>query len=97
MCIRDSYGIHVAKLAGLPKTVTDRAAQVLAEVEAGEQSGAIARLADDLPLFNVASKPAPARESRVEAALAQADPDSLSPRDALELIYRLRGLLNSGH
>jgi len=92
-----SYGIHVAKLAGLPKTVTDRAAQVLAEVEAGEQSGAIARLADDLPLFNVASKPAPARESRVEAALAQADPDSLSPRDALELIYRLRGLLNSGH
>lgn len=92
-----SYGIHVAKLAGLPESVTDRAARVLAEVEAGEQSGAIARLADDLPLFNVAPKPAPARESQVEAALAAADPDSLSPRDALELVYRLRGLLNSEH
>jgi DNA mismatch repair protein MutS len=92
-----SYGIHVAKLAGLPESVTDRAARVLAEVEAGEQSGAIARLADDLPLFNVAPKPAPARESLVEAALAAADPDSLSPRDALELVYRLRGLLNSKH
>ncbi len=90
-----SYGIHVAKLAGLPKNVTDRAGQILAELEAGEQSGAIARLSDDLPLFSVAPKPAPAPESKVEAALAQADPDALSPRDALELIYRLSGLLNS--
>jgi DNA mismatch repair protein MutS len=90
-----SYGIHVARLAGLPEPVIARATQVLAEVEAGEQSGAIARLADDLPLFNVAIKPAPVPKSRIEAALAEADPDSLSPRDALELVYRLRGLLNS--
>jgi DNA mismatch repair protein MutS len=92
-----SYGIHVAKLAGLPKTVIDKAGQVLAELEAGEQSGAIARLSDGLPLFTVVPKPAPAPESEVEAALAQADPDALSPRDALELIYRLRGILKSTH
>ena len=90
-----SYGIHVAKLAGLPKTVIDKAGQVLAELEAGQQSGAIARLLDDLPLFTVAPKPAPAPKSKVEAALAEADPDALSPRDALELVYRLRGILNS--
>jgi DNA mismatch repair protein MutS len=90
-----SYGIHVAKLAGLPEPVIARATQVLAEVEAGAQSGAIARLADDLPLFNIAPQPVPVAESRVEAALTEADPDSLSPREALELVYRLRGLLNS--
>jgi DNA mismatch repair protein MutS len=90
-----SYGIHVAKLAGLPEPVIARATQVLAEVEAGAQSGAIGRLADDLPLFNIAPQPVPVAESRVEAALTEADPDSLSPREALELVYRLRGLLNS--
>ena len=83
--------------AGVPRTVVDKAGQVLAELEAGEQSGAIARLSDGLPLFTVVPKPAPAPESEVEAALAQADPDALSPRDALELIYRLRGILKSTH
>ena len=46
-----SYGIHVAKLAGLPKAVTARAEEVLEVLEKGEQGGALARLADDLPLF----------------------------------------------
>ncbi len=51
-----SYGIHVAKLAGLPAAVIARAEQVLATLEKGEQSGALTRLAEDLPLF-AASKP----------------------------------------
>ena len=51
-----SYGIHVAKLAGLPKSVTARAEEVLEVLEKGEQGGALARLADDLPLFQAARR-----------------------------------------
>jgi DNA mismatch repair protein MutS len=90
-----SYGIHVAKLAGLPPAVIGRAEAVLATLEQGEQSGAVARLAEDLPLFATlaeASEPAVARESAVEAALRDVDADDLTPRAALELVYRLRGL-----
>jgi DNA mismatch repair protein MutS len=90
-----SYGIHVGQLAGLPPAVVARAEEVLAALEKGEQSGAVTRLADDLPLF--ASSPArPAGgtakpvQSDVEAALASINPDELSPRDALELVYALR-------
>ncbi|MFO1087426.1 MAG: DNA mismatch repair protein MutS [Reyranellaceae bacterium] len=93
-----SYGIHVAQLAGLPAAVVSRAETVLAELEKGEQSGAVTRLADDLPLFaaaparplGTASKP---RESEVEKELAAINPDELSPREALELLYALRSKL----
>jgi DNA mismatch repair protein MutS len=91
-----SYGIHVAKLAGLPVAVVARAEEVLAALERGEQSGAATRLADDLPLFTAAARrpkgAAAARPSPVEAALADIQPDALSPREALELVYRLKGL-----
>jgi DNA mismatch repair protein MutS len=89
-----SYGIHVAKLAGLPPAVVARAEAVLALLETGQQSGALARLADDLPLFN-AARPAraAAKASAAEAALAEVQPDTLTPRAALDLIYRLKGLL----
>jgi DNA mismatch repair protein MutS len=74
-----SYGIHVAKLAGLPEAVVARAEQVLETLERGEQAGSLTRLADDLPLF--AARPSrPAR-------------DELSPREALDLLYELRSLL----
>ena len=89
-----SYGIHVAKLAGLPKTVTARAEEVLGVLEKGEQGGALARLADDLPLFNAArrrAEPAPS-ESAAEALLRDIRPDELTPREALDLLYRLKGL-----
>ena len=56
-----SYGIHVAQLAGLPAAVVARAEEVLAALEKGEQSGAVTRLADDLPLFAAA----PARPAAV--------------------------------
>jgi DNA mismatch repair protein MutS len=91
-----SYGIHVAKLAGLPPAAVARAEEVLALLEKGEQQGALARLADDLPLFSAVrpkgAHPA-AAPSAVEAALAALEPDALTPRDALELLYKLKGLL----
>jgi DNA mismatch repair protein MutS len=90
-----SYGIHVAKLAGLPAGVTSRAEEVLQILERGEQGGALARLADDLPLFRAArplTTPEP-KPSALEDMLRDIRPDELSPRDALELLYRLRSLL----
>ncbi len=97
-----SYGIHVAKLAGLPAAVVGRAEEVLEILESGEQNAAIHRLAEDLPLFSAAMKrPAPAvaqvvmesKPSPVEEALKAVNPDELTPRQALEELYRLRGLL----
>ncbi|MBS0527084.1 MAG: DNA mismatch repair protein MutS [Proteobacteria bacterium] len=92
-----SYGIHVAQLAGLPAVVVKRAEEVLAALEKGEQSGAVTRLADDLPLFAAAPKRpaggvARAAESEVEKALAGINPDELTPKQALELLYELRRL-----
>ena len=88
-----SYGIHVAKLAGLPTAVIERAEEVLRVLEQGEQSGAIARLADDLPLFSATARtPAPKRDTPLVEALKAVEPDMLSPKDALELVYRLKGL-----
>ncbi len=89
-----SYGIHVARLAGLPDAVVTRAEDVLKTLETGEQSGAVARLADDLPLFAVAPQAppatAPAGSSPVDEALAGINPDDLTPRQALEELYRLK-------
>jgi DNA mismatch repair protein MutS len=90
-----SYGIHVARLAGLPEAVLRRAAEVLARLEEGEARAAPARLADDLPLFAAARAPAPSIEecSELERLLAACDPDALTPREALELVYRLKKCL----
>jgi DNA mismatch repair protein MutS len=92
-----SYGIHVAQLAGLPSAVVARAEEVLAALEKGEQSGAVTKLVDDLPLFAAApSRPsgsaARSIESEVEKALAAVNPDELTPKQALELLYELRRL-----
>ncbi len=65
-------------------------------LEKGEEGGALARLADDLPLFRAASRiaPAPATPgSPAEDLLREVRPDELTPREALELIYRLKALL----
>jgi DNA mismatch repair protein MutS len=89
-----SYGIHVAKLAGLPAAVVARAGEVLNILEQGEQAGSLARLADDLPLFAVTARQAAAAQaaSPVEEALAKINPDELAPKEALELLYKLRAL-----
>jgi DNA mismatch repair protein MutS len=94
-----SYGIHVAKLAGLPPAVIERAERVLDALEKSGEAEAVAKLAEDLPLFSAARPKggALAREkvgpSEAEKALAALNPDELTPRDALEALYRLRGLL----
>ena len=87
-----SYGIAVAKLAGLPPAVVARAKSVLAKLEAGrDATGGIAAGLDDLPLFAIAPDTESAVD-RVTEALGQIEPDSLTPRDALELIYKLKRL-----
>lgn len=95
-----SYGVQVARLAGLPPAVVARAKAVLDALEAGDRaSGGGARvraLVDDLPLFSAAAAPPPhaaPSASAVEAQLRALDPDALSPRDALETLYALRALL----
>jgi len=93
-----SYGVQVARLAGLPDAVIDRARKILEVLESGERSGAgkPATLIDDLPLFRAAPpapKPAPARASEVEARLHDILPDQLTPLEALSLIYELKGKL----
>jgi DNA mismatch repair protein MutS len=87
-----SYGIAVAKLAGLPPAVVARAKSVLAKLEAGrDATGGIAAGLDDLPLFASAAEPA-ATPDPVLAAIGEIEPDSLTPREALEALYRLKKL-----
>ncbi len=90
-----SYGIQVAKLAGLPPVVIDRAADVLAALERGEQNSPKADLVDDLPLFTAArpqgaAAPRAPGRSALDEALDEILPDDLTPREALDLIYRLK-------
>jgi DNA mismatch repair protein MutS len=88
-----SYGIQVAKLAGLPPAVIERAKVVLAKLEAEDRASP--RGFEDLPLFAAAPRPAaaPARDAALDAvlaALAALHPDEMSPRDALEALYALK-------
>ncbi len=90
-----SYGIQVAKLAGLPVAVIERAKLVLAELEAQDRMSPAQRLIDDLPLFAAARVPeAPQatdqRADAVLAALAALHPDEMSPKQALEALYALK-------
>jgi DNA mismatch repair protein MutS len=89
-----SYGIQVAKLAGLPSSVIERARVILAELEATNRSGAALRSIDELPLFAVAPKPTPRKDDKDELRekLAAIDPDELSPRDAQAALYALKKL-----
>ncbi len=90
-----SYGIHVARLAGLPLPVLARAEEVLSLLEQGDQGNALTRLADDLPLFRAAAAAVPPPDEvsdPLRELLDTASPDELTPRAALELLYRLKAL-----
>ena len=91
-----SYGVQVARLAGLPASVVDRARAVLDALESGEREGAArpAALIDDLPLFRAVPPAPPAKTtpSPLEARMKDIHPDRLSPREALDLIYDLKAL-----
>jgi DNA mismatch repair protein MutS len=95
-----SYGIQVAKLAGLPPSVIERAKLVLAQLEAEDRISPARKLIDDLPLFAATRRaPAPAGQqadaglAALVEALAALNPDEMSPRDALEALYALKGRL----
>ncbi|MBO1079880.1 DNA mismatch repair protein MutS [Roseomonas sp. 573] len=88
-----SWGLHVAKLAGVPREVVARATAVLAALE--ERARGLDPLAGEMPLFARAVPVATAEEAGedpLRAALAAIDPDTLTPRGALEALYRLKGL-----
>ena len=91
-----SYGIAVAKLAGLPPLVLARAKAVLAKLEAGrDATGGIAAGLDDLPLFASQAVEHAAADPLAEA-IAAIDPDALTPREALEALYALKRLAAEG-
>ncbi len=93
-----SYGVQVARLAGLPAAVIERAKVVLETLEQGERTGTRQKtLIDDLPLFRTAPvpvKPAP-KASDVEKRLRAVLPDELTPMEALKLVYELRATLGT--
>ena len=84
-----SYGVQVARLAGVPPPVVARAREVLERLE-GEKAAATSL--DDLPLFAVAEAPPPPPPSALRDALSAIEPDELSPREALEALYRLKAI-----
>ncbi|HNU10960.1 MAG TPA: DNA mismatch repair protein MutS [Rubrivivax sp.] len=83
-----SYGVQVARLAGMPQTLIRQARATLEALEAKAQEGQA-----QVDLFAPPPAAAPVEPSRVEVELASIDPDTLSPREALEALYRLKALL----
>jgi DNA mismatch repair protein MutS len=84
-----SYGIQVAKLAGLPPQMLDRAREILESLESGNQASV--GLPEQMYLFGAAPTAEP---SKVEKELEAVEPDALSPREAMDLIYHLKHLAN---
>jgi len=95
-----SYGVQVAKLAGLPDAVVNRARIVLDALEKGEREGAAnpKALIDDLPLFSATPVPAPQKQnaSALDSRMEEVLPDELTPREALQVLYELKDLARSG-
>ena len=86
-----SFGLDVARLAGVPADVLARAGEILARLEAGEAGRGAKEALSDLPLFAAVPPPPPAADA-LRARLADIHPDSLTPRAALDLLYELKGL-----
>jgi len=90
-----SYGVHVAQIAGIPSAVITRSKQVLDILQQSETSGALSQLADDLPLFSsVIESSAQAQNTEnlneIKSMIDDINPDTLSPREALDWIYQLK-------
>ena len=91
-----SYGIQVAKLAGLPQAVTKRAAIILAQLEKSERASKRETLVDDLPLFAISQNAGDEQDHRkneIGDMVSTVKPDELSPRDALAFLYALKAKL----
>ncbi|MDR6147745.1 DNA mismatch repair protein MutS [Sphingomonas sp. SORGH_AS870] len=92
-----SYGLAVARLAGMPPTTVARAKAVLAKLEAGRaKTGGLAAGLDDLPLFAAAAQAEEEQCDAIRAEVEKLDVDSLSPREALDALYRLKALAREG-
>ena len=96
-----SYGIHVAKLAGLPAPVIDRARILLDQLEQSREQAVPEGVLESLPLFAPTQSVEQAQVSKTDSPteklsceIAELDPDSLSPKQALDFIYRLRNILD---
>ena len=89
-----SYGIHVAKLAGLPKSVITRAGQVLKKLEADKQKQSVDSLENDLPLFAFVQNEEKEEKSKspIEEVIDSIEPNDISAREALDIIYELKTL-----
>jgi DNA mismatch repair protein MutS len=88
-----SYGLAVARLAGLPPVTVARAKAVLAKLEAGrDKTGGLAAGLDELPLFAAAAAIIEEECDTLRVELDALDVDAMSPRDALETLYRLKAL-----
>ncbi|CAH0188899.1 DNA mismatch repair protein MutS [Agrobacterium fabrum] len=88
-----SYGIQVARLAGLPASVVERAREVLTKLEDADRKNPASQLIDDLPLFQIAVRREETRKagpSKVEEALKSFNPDEMTPREALDALYALK-------
>ena len=85
-----SYGVQVAKLAGLPKAVIARARKILAELEQTDRNAPVERLVSDLPLFARGETALAPAADAVRDALKALNPDEITPRQALEALYALK-------
>ncbi|WP_409558815.1 DNA mismatch repair protein MutS [Agrobacterium sp.] len=93
-----SYGIQVARLAGLPASVVDRARDVLTRLEDADRKNPASQLIDDLPLFQMAVRREESRKggaSKVEEAVKALNPDEMTPREALDALYALKKQLGN--
>ena len=92
-----SYGLAVARLAGMPPATVARAKAVLAKLEAGRaKTGGLAAGLDDLPLFAAAAQAEEAECDAIRAEVESLDVDALTPREALDTLYRLKALAREG-
>lgn len=90
-----SYGIQVASLAGLPESVVGRARDVLKQLEETDRGSPTAVLVDELPLFAIKQTPAPKKympDQPLSDHLLAVNPDELTPREALDALYKLKAL-----
>ncbi|WP_350225192.1 DNA mismatch repair protein MutS [Agrobacterium sp. lyk4-40-TYG-31] len=93
-----SYGIQVARLAGLPASVVERAKDVLTKLEDADRKNPASQLIDDLPLFQMAVRREDSRsagKSKVDEALKALNPDEMTPREALDALYALKKQLGN--
>ena len=87
-----SYGIHVARLAGIPASVITRAADILHQLEKEQRSAP--KLAESLPLFSYMQPALPQPKNHaVFEEIKNISPDNLTPKEALEMLYKLRGMV----